>query len=111
MRGSSPSAQKIPAFNRPPDFNHAGIFWAEGVVGTMAFTFLNQGFIMRYLAAKSVAEGRKCLCFNTLILMPISAIVVGCVGWVGASMLTKGLLPEGVVTMPGRSQVTVVVSL
>ncbi len=85
----------FPAFNRPPEFNHAGIFWSEGVVGTMAFTFLNQGFIMRYLAAKSVAEGRKCLCFNTLILMPISAVVVGCVGWIGAAMLTRGLLPEG----------------
>ncbi len=83
----------FPAFNRPPEFNHAGIFWSEGVVGTMAFTFLNQGFIMRYLAAKSVSEGRKCLCFNTLILMPISAVVVGCVGWIGASMATRGLLP------------------
>jgi SSS family solute:Na+ symporter len=85
----------FPAFNRPPEFNLAGIFWSEGVVGTMAFTFLNQGFIMRYLAAKSVTEGRKCLCFNTLILMPISAVVVGCVGWIGAAMATKGLLPTG----------------
>lgn len=84
----------FPSFNRPPNFNFAGIFWNEGIVGTMAFTFMNQGFIMRYLAVKSVHEGRKTLVFNTLILMPISAIVVGNIGWIAASMLTKGTLPE-----------------
>ncbi|KPJ61053.1 MAG: hypothetical protein AMJ46_03545 [Latescibacteria bacterium DG_63] len=81
----------LPGFNRPPDFNFSAIFWGEGIAGTIAFTFINQGFIMRYLAAKSVTEGRKCLTFNTLILMPISAIVVGNVGWIAASMLAKGM--------------------
>jgi SSS family solute:Na+ symporter len=85
----------FPGFNRPADFNFAGIFWSEGIVGTIAYTFMNQGFIMRYLAIKSVNEGRKCLTFNTLLLMPISAIVVGNAGWIAFSMFTKGLLPEG----------------
>jgi SSS family solute:Na+ symporter len=88
----------FPDFNRPADFNHVGIFWAEGIVGTFGFTFINQGFIMRYLAAKSVYEGRKCLCFNTLILMPISAVVVGIGGWLAVSMASQHLLPEGVET-------------
>jgi SSS family solute:Na+ symporter len=83
----------FPGFSKPADFNFVGIFWSEGIVGTLAFTFINQGFIMRYLAIKSVNEGRKCLVFNTLILMPISAIVVGNVGWMAYSAVTKGTLP------------------
>lgn len=83
----------FPAFNRPADFNHAGIFWAEGIVGTFGFTFINQGFIMRYLAAKSVYEGRKCLTFNTLVLMPISAVVVGIGGWLAVTMVSQKILP------------------
>jgi len=83
----------LPGFNESPDFNFAGIFWGEGIIGTLAFTFVNQGFIMRYLAVKDVFEGRKCLTFNTLILMPISAIVVGNVGWIAYSMWAKGQMP------------------
>lgn len=86
----------FPGFNRPAEFEFSGIFWGEGIVGTLAFTFINQGFIMRYLAVKSVNAGRKTLTFNTLILMPISAIVVGCIGWVAAAMVTKGEINTGV---------------
>ncbi len=80
----------FPRFNTPPDFNFSGIFWTEGIVGTLAFTFINQGFIMRYLAVKSVYEGRKTLTFNTLLLMPISAVVVGSAGWIAFSAMTHG---------------------
>ncbi len=86
----------FPGFNRPAEFEFSGIFWGEGIVGTLAFTFINQGFIMRYLAVKSVNAGRKTLTFNTLILMPISAVVVGCIGWVAAAMVTKGEINTGV---------------
>ena len=82
----------FPGFNEPADFNFSSIFWGEGIIGTLAFTFVNQGFIMRYLAVKNVSEGRKCLTFNTLLLMPISAIVVGNVGWIAYSMMVKGQL-------------------
>lgn len=84
----------FPDFNKPADFNFVGIFWSEGIVGTLAFTFINQGFIMRYLAIKSVNEGRKTIVFNTLVLMPISAVVVGNVGWIAFSAMAKGLAPE-----------------
>lgn len=86
----------FPGFNRPAEFEFTGIFWGEGIVGTLAFTFINQGFIMRYLAVKSVNEGRKTLTFNTLLLMPISAVVVGCIGWLAAAMVTKGEVNTGV---------------
>ncbi len=86
----------FPGFNRPAEFEFTGLFWGEGIVGTLAFTFINQGFIMRYLAVKSVNEGRKTLTFNTLLLMPISAVVVGCIGWVAASMITSGSINTGV---------------
>ncbi|HHS51023.1 MAG TPA: sodium:solute symporter family protein [candidate division Zixibacteria bacterium] len=86
----------FPGFNRPAEFEFTGIFWGEGIVGTLAFTFINQGFIMRYLAVKSVNEGRKTLTFNTLLLMPISAVVVGCIGWIAASMVTTGHINTGV---------------
>ena len=86
----------FPGFNRPAEFEFTGLFWGEGIVGTLAFTFINQGFIMRYLAVKSVNEGRKTLTFNTLILMPISAVVVGCIGWAAAAMITKGEINTGV---------------
>ena len=86
----------FPGFNRPAEFEFTGIFWGEGIVGTLAFTFINQGFIMRYLAVKSVNAGRKTLTFNTLLLMPLSAVVVGCLGWVAAAMVTKGQINTGV---------------
>ncbi len=86
----------FPGFNRPAEFEFTGIFWGEGIVGTLAFTFINQGFIMRYLAAKSVNEGRKTLTFNTLLLMPISAVVVGGIGWIAAAMVSKGQINTGV---------------
>ncbi len=103
----------FPRFNTPPDFNFTGIFWSEGIVGTLAFTFINQGFIMRYLAVKSVFEGRKTLTFNTLLLMPISAVVVGSAGWIAFSAMAHGKFdaPESskdvfihianAITMPG----------
>ena len=45
-----------------PKFNTAGLFWGEALAGSIAFSFMNQGFIMRYLAIKSVHDGRKAPC-------------------------------------------------
>ena len=44
---------------------------------------MNQGLIMRFMAAKNVNEGRKAAAFNVLIILPISAIVVSNAGWIG----------------------------
>jgi len=80
--------QKLPLahFNHPPDFNFVGIFWQDGIAGSVGFLFLNQGLIMRFMAAKSVNEGRKAAAFNVLIILPISAIVVSNAGWVGRAI-------------------------
>lgn len=72
-----------------PKFNTAGLFWGEALAGSIAFTFMNQGFIMRYLTIKSVNDGRKAALFNVLITLPISAIIVGAVGWVAKSLVMK----------------------
>ncbi|OFZ26592.1 MAG: hypothetical protein A2381_16495 [Bdellovibrionales bacterium RIFOXYB1_FULL_37_110] len=70
-------------------FNTAELFWGEALAGSIAFTFMNQGFIMRYLALKSVNEGRKACIFNVLFTLPFSAIIVGAVGWIAKSLVIK----------------------
>ena len=67
----------------PSDFPAIGIFWQDGVASSIAFLFMNQGLIMRFLSTKSVKEGRKALLFNTLFMLPISTIVVCNAGWIG----------------------------
>lgn len=73
-------------FNRPPDFNFAGIFWQDGIAGSIGFLFMNQGLLMRFMACKSVNEGRKAAAINILFILPISAIVVGNAGWIGKAI-------------------------
>ncbi|MEJ2195763.1 MAG: sodium:solute symporter family protein, partial [Ignavibacteriaceae bacterium] len=83
-----PISWKMPLakFNSPPDFNFVGIFWQDGVAGSIGFLFLNMGLIMRFMATKSVNEGRKAAAFNILFMLPISAIVVGNAGWIGKAI-------------------------
>ncbi len=80
----------FPPINATPKLGTANTFWGEGIAGSIAFTFMNQGFIMRYLAAKSVNEGRKAAVANVVFLLPLSAVVVSCAGWIGRAMVTKG---------------------
>ena len=72
-----------------PKFNASGLFWGEALAGSIAFTFMNQGFIMRYLTIRSVHEGRKAALFNVMVCLPLSAVVVGAVGWLARSIVTK----------------------
>ena len=92
-------AQKLPLahFNSPPDFNFVGIFWQDGIAGSVGFLFLNQGLIMRFMAARSVNEGRKAAAFNVLLVLPISAIVVSNAGWIGRAIANAvpNALPTG----------------
>jgi len=44
---------------------------------------------MRYLAIKSVYDGRKAVLFNVVITLPLSAIIVGAVGWIAKSLIMK----------------------
>ncbi len=77
-------------------FNTSGLFWGEALAGSIAFAFMNQGFIMRYLALKSINEGRKAGIFNVLITLPLSALIVGAVGWIGKSLVLKQAAAGGV---------------
>ena len=84
-----PIQAKLPlgSFNSPPDFNFVGIFWQDGIAGSIGFLFLNQGLIMRFMAARSVHEGRKAATINILFVLPISAIVVSNAGWIGRAIV------------------------
>ena len=89
--------EKLPLahFNSPPNFNFVGIYWQDGIAGSIGFLFLNQGLIMRFMAAKNVNEGRKAAPFNVLLILPISAIVVSNAGWIGIAIANgmPGVLP------------------
>lgn len=83
-----PTEWKLPLahFNHPPGFNFVGIFWQDGVAGSVGFLFMNMGLVMRFMACKSVDEGRKAATFNILFMLPISALVVGNAGWIGKAI-------------------------
>lgn len=86
-----PESHRLPFVHMTENksFNTVGLFWGEAVAGSIAFAFMNQGFIMRYLATRSVHEGRKAALMNVLISLPLSAIVVGCIGWIGKAIMEK----------------------
>ncbi len=87
--------QALPRFNSPPSFNFVGIFWQDGFANSVFFYFLNQGVIMRFLAVRSVREGRKAAGFTVLLLVPLAAIAVSAGGWLGPAMVQTGLVPAG----------------
>jgi SSS family solute:Na+ symporter len=87
--------QALPAFNHPPDFNFVGIFWQDGMAGGIAFYFMNQGILLRFLSARSVGDARKAATTVLLVLMPLAAISVSGAGWIGRAMVSRGLLPAG----------------
>ena len=83
-----PTSWKLPLadFNSPPGFNFVGIFWQDGIAGSVGFLFMNMGLVMRFMATKSVDEGRKAAAFNILFMLPLSAIVVGNAGWIAKAI-------------------------
>ena len=105
-----PTEWKMPLakFNSPPDFNFVGIFWQDGVAGSIGFLFMNMGLIMRFMATKSVNEGRKAATFNILFMLPISAVVVGGAGWIGKAISVAN--PDVVPTNTSPDQIFVVVA-
>lgn len=86
----------LPQFNHPHGFSFVGIFWQDAIANTTAFYFMNQGVMMRFLALKSVHEGRKAIMFVVLVLMPIAMIAIANAGWLGRSLVTHGMLPADV---------------
>ncbi|MDP6941070.1 MAG: sodium/solute symporter [Planctomycetota bacterium] len=89
-----PQDFKLPLahLNKPQDFHTVGIFWQDGIAGSIGFLFLNQGLLMRFMACRSVEDGRKAAAFNTLFLLPLSTIVVCNAGWVGRAI--SGARPD-----------------
>ncbi len=82
-------------FNVDPAYHSVGIFWQDAMANSATFYFLNQGMLMRFMAARSVEEGRKAVISVLVVLMPIAAIVVASGGWVGKALETAGILPPG----------------
>jgi SSS family solute:Na+ symporter len=81
-------------FNKTPDFPSVGIFWQDAIANTAMLYFLNQGMLMRFIAAKSLNEARKAMCVVALVLMPIAACVVASGGWAGRALVHAGILPD-----------------
>lgn len=80
-------------FNSPPEFNTVGVFWQDGISKSAAFWFMNQGILLRFMAAKSVHDARKGIVFAVLLLMPVAAIAVSMPGLIGKAMTAAGHLP------------------
>ena len=91
--------QAFPDFNSDPTYNAVGIFWQDAMAGSAMYYFLNQGILMRFMAARSVEEGRKAAMAVLAILMPLAAIVVASGGWVGRALAHAGVMPSD---MPPR---------
>jgi SSS family solute:Na+ symporter len=89
-----PQSHRMPFadFNRPADFNSVGIFWQDAFGNGVAFYFMNQGLIMRFLSTRSLAEGRKAAVVILLVLMPLAAVAVSNAGWLGQAMTAAGLI-------------------
>ncbi|MEC9259357.1 MAG: hypothetical protein VX541_12735, partial [Candidatus Poribacteria bacterium] len=86
----------FPNFNSDPSFPSVGIFWQDGMANTAMFFFLNQGFAMRFMSAKSLMDGRKAILVVVLVLMPVAAIVVASGGWVAKALVHAGMLPPNI---------------
>ncbi|MBN2798583.1 MAG: sodium/solute symporter [Deltaproteobacteria bacterium] len=81
-------------FNEDPSFPAVGIYWQDGVANSAMFYFLNQGMVMRLMAARTVEDSRKAMVVMLLVLMPLAAVVVASGGWVGQALVHAGHLPE-----------------
>ena len=82
----------LPEFNDDPAFNFVGIFWQDGMAGGVAFYFMNQAMLLRFLSARSVGTARRAAGVVLIVLMPLAAIAVAGAGWIGASMTATGEL-------------------
>ncbi len=90
-----PEAWRLPmaSFNEPHSFHFAGVFWQDGIANNIAFYFMNQGMLLRFLSVRSVRDARKAFLFILIILMPLAALAVANAGWLGKAFVEAGLLP------------------
>lgn len=76
-------------FNSNPRYNTTGIFWGDALAGGIAFLYMNQGFLMRFMTIRNVTHARMAALANLMITLPLSALVIGGLGWVAKSILSK----------------------
>ena len=90
--GGLPSVHKmgLAPLNTPASFHTMGVFWQDAMAGGVAFYFINQGVMMRFMSARSVKEGRKAIALVVLVVMPLAALAVSGVGWVARVMIGTG---------------------
>lgn len=88
--------EAFPAFNKDPAYPAVGIFWQDAMANSAMFYFLNQGMVMRLMAARTVNDSRKAMVAMLLVLMPIAALVVASGGWVGQALVHAGTLPADI---------------
>ncbi|MEE2829554.1 MAG: sodium:solute symporter family protein [Myxococcota bacterium] len=74
-------------------YHSVGIFWQDAMANSAMFYFLNQGMVMRLMAARSVKDSRRSVLSMFLILMPVAAVVVASGGWVGKALVHSGAVP------------------
>jgi SSS family solute:Na+ symporter len=74
-------------------YTSVGIFWQDAMANSAMFYFLNQGMVMRLMAARSITDSRRSVLAMFLLLMPIAAIVVASGGWVGKALVHSGAVP------------------
>ena len=60
------------------------------------FYFLNQGIMMRFMAARSLQHSRRAALITVVGLMTVAAAVVGGGGWVARALVHSGHLPQGI---------------
>jgi len=89
--------QAFVGFNDNPSYHSVGIFWQDFAANSAMFYFLNQGMVMRLMAARSIKDSRKSVISMFLLLMPIAAIVVASGGWVGKALVHSGAVPSDMV--------------
>lgn len=91
----------FPNFNESASFSGVGIFWQDAVANSAMFYFLNQGIMMRFVAAKSLTESRRAVLAMVVVLMTVGACVVGGGGWVARALVQAGHLPADI--EPGQA--------
>lgn len=93
-----PFEHRLPlaGFNEPAGFNFVGIFWQDALASSVAFYFMNQGVMMRFMSVKTPRDGYKAILAVVLVLMPLAALAIANSGWIGRAMVTQGVLPESV---------------
>lgn len=93
--GLLPPEHRLPlaGFNSPAKFNFVGIFWQDGLASSVAFYFMNQGVLMRFMSVKSPRDGYKAIFTVVMVLMPLACVAIANSGWIGRALVAQGRIP------------------